>query len=188
MRPLSRTAHLADFEGCCSVADWQQALAQAAYQQWRCPHVSAWPAPAAACVLNWGAAAFTAPGGVVASLSYGESVETCPGQIDTLYALSVLDRVEAPVRFLRQAAGRLRPGGLLVATFAAWDADGPDEAVGCELRKRIYNRTSIRKLLMELPGVGLAPFGGVDLRYHGDSLGDHTLASLVAVTVNGGSR
>ena len=58
--------------------------------------------------------------------------------------------------------------------------DPEAQAIGHELRSRIYDRESWATLLHEARRcLGLAPFGGVDLRYRGDALGDHTLASLV---------
>ena len=47
-----------------------------------------------------------------------------------VYGLCVLDRIEAPVRFLTQARDILRPQGLLFLTFAYWDAEGQDTASG----------------------------------------------------------
>jgi hypothetical protein len=173
--PLTRTACLLDYPDCTSVAIWQQCLALDAYQRWGGP-----PAQGTdrVCCYNWGAAHFRAPG---RSLDYhdyqdqGDLALPCAA----LFALSVLDRVGAPIRFLRQQAARVIPGGLLVCTFAAWDAVGEDCAVGHALRRRIYDWGAWRRLLSDATLIGLRPFGGVDLRYHGHALGDHTLATLV---------
>lgn len=189
-RPLSRTARLLDFPDCHSVACWQQQHAQEAYAAW-----VAWgdaqgaggAAPGTVVCYNWGAATFQAPhtpGHEPRYHAYGD-VDLSHDLLAAVFCLSVLDRLEAPLRFLRQMATRLTPGGLLVCTFAAWDATGPDCAVGHELRQRIYNRESWRKLLHDVRGLGLTPFGGVELRYHGDALGDHTLATLVVIRSGG---
>lgn len=180
--PLTRTAALADFRGCDSVAMWQQCLAVEAWQRW----ASGPDRTLASEVIcyNWGAAHFRAPGPAPIYYGYGDSgIDVEP--LTAIFALSVLDRVPAPLRFLRQHADRLLPGGLLVCTFAAWDITGEDCARGHELRHRMYDHSSWRKLLHETRILGLASFGGVDLRYHGDTLGDHTLASLVAVKRGG---
>jgi SAM-dependent methyltransferase len=186
---LNKTAALPDFRGCCSVADWQQCLAEAAYKEWVTQAPPLYQQPLGALVYNWGAASFTAPrvwvDGPIYTKGFGDAPTSYTAPLDAIYALSVLDRVEAPLRFLRHTIDLLRPGGLLVCTFAVWDADGYDCALGHELRARIYNRGSWKKLLEEVRLIDLQPFGGVDLRYHGDTLGDHTLATLVAVTPGG---
>lgn len=176
--PLTRTACLADYPDCPSVAVWQQCHALDAYQRWGGP--PAGDGPTAVCCYNWGAAHFRAPG---RSPDYHDYRD--PGDLATpcaaVFALSVLDRVDSPVRFLRQQADRVIGGGLIVCTFAAWDATGEDCAVGHELRHRIYDWAAWRKLLQEVRHLQLQPFGGVDLRCRGHLLGDHTLATLVVV-------
>lgn len=176
MRPLTRTASTRDYPDCWTVADWQQRAAVEAWERWL-EIVQPVPFDDVLCD-NWGAASFRAPGPSPRYRSYGETSPT-PDPLSAVFALSVLDRVDAPLRFLRHVADRLIPGGLVVCTFAAWDATGPDVAVGHELRHRIYDRHTWRKLIQEAKQIGLRPFGGVDLRYHGDTLGDHTLATLV---------
>ena len=176
--PLTRTASLADFPGCPSAALWQQVHAMDAYYRWiGGPYLRP---PGTVVCYNWGAATFHAPGVDPIYRTHGES-ENSSVPLSAIFALSVLDRVDAPLRFLRHKAERLTAGGLIVCTFATWDATGPDCAVGHELRHRIYDRASWRKLLHDVRLLGLEPFGGVDLRYHGDVLGDHTLGTLVAV-------
>lgn len=176
-RPLTCTALLADFPDCVSVAGWQQALAIEAYQRWQAT------APLADPVVcyNWGAASFRAPGIAPAYCSFRDPDPQLGGLLGAVFALSVLDRIEQPLRFLRRRADQLLTGGLVVCTFALWDAEGEDCAIGHELRRRIYDRESWRKLLHEIRLLDLHPFGGVDFRYRGDTLGDHTLATLVAV-------
>jgi len=176
---LSRTCALSDFADCLSVAAWQQALAAEAWAAWeRQSHVRT--RTPALCV-NWSGCPFEAPGPTGAVYQYrhqavnGVKRERLPA----MYGLSVLDHVEAPVKFLSDAATVLRPGGLLVVTYAFWDAEGPDLAEGAADRRRIYDATSQRKLIVEARRIGLAPFGGIDWAYHGDTLSDHTLASLV---------
>jgi hypothetical protein len=174
--PLTRTASLADFPDCPSVAVWQQCHAVEAYQRWG----GIYREDLVVC-LNWGAAYFRSPG---SNPIYRDFQEGACAPIEPMrsavFALSVLDRVEQPLRFLRQQADLLITGGLLVCTFAVWNAAGDDCAIGHELRRRIYNYRSWDRLLDEIRAVGLVPFGGVDLRYHGDTLGDHSLATLVA--------
>lgn len=176
--PLTRTAAFVDFRDCDSVAVWQQCLAIEAYQRWgRLPAQT--PDYGEILCYNWGAAHFRAPGLAPIYLGYGDTgIE--PDCLSAVFALSVLDRVDAPLRFLRRVVNHLLPGGLVVCTFAAWDITGEDCAVGCKQRQRIYDHGSWRKLLHETRILGLASFGGVDLRYHGDTCGDHTLATLVA--------
>lgn len=177
--PLTRTASLTDYEDCDSMAVWQQCLAIDAYQRWLGDAHA--PTTSEVLCLNWGAARFRAPGVAPYYQSYLDPDILLPAQLAAVFALSVLDRVAAPLRFLRYTADRLMVGGLIVCTFAAWDATGEDCAVGHELRHRIYDRESWRKLVHEAKSLGLRPFGWVDLRYHGHALGDHTLATLVAI-------
>ena len=176
--PLTRTASLIDYTDCDSMAVWQQCLAVDAYQRWLGDAHA--PTTSEVLCLNWGAARFRAPGGAPRYRSFSDP-ELSLDVLSAIFALSVLDRVAAPLRFLRHQANRLMVGGLIVCTFAAWDATGEDCAVGHELRHRIYDRASWRKLVVEIKLIGLQPFGGVDLRYHGHTLGDHTLATLVAI-------
>jgi hypothetical protein len=175
--PLTRTASLDDFAECRSVASWQQQLAIEAWQRWG----GIYHDDLVVC-LNWGAAQFRSPGNDPIYRSFQDGAYTTVESMrSVVFALSVLDRIEQPLHFLRYQARLLFPSGLLVCTFAAWDATGEDCAIGHELRHRIYNRETLRKLLHEIRGIGLEPFGGIDLRYRGHALGDHTLASLVAV-------
>lgn len=173
--PLNRTAALTDFSDCDSVAVWQQAHAIDAYQRW----LGTRDNRGLVLCFNWGAAHFRAPGHDPIYRSHGDPIPREDDPLAAVFALSVLDRVDMPIRFLRAHAARLSPGGLLLCTFAAWNADGDDWAVGHELRQRIYDRDSWRKLLREAKSLGLQPFGGIDLHYRGDTLGDHTLATLV---------
>ena len=174
--PLTRTANLADFPGCGSVAQWQQRHAIDAYHRWQ---DSAWVEGGTVC-LNWGAAAFRAFGDDPIYRSRHDPIDAFdPETLAIIYNLSVLDRIEGPCRFLRQQAATLAPEGMIVCTFAAWDASGPDCAVGHELRSRIYDRELWSDLIQRLRKLGLYTFGGVDLRYRGHTLGDHTLATLV---------
>lgn len=181
-RPLTRAANLCDFDGLCpSVAVWQQQHARDAYQRWRqgafAPRLHK---PLRIAAINWGAAGFTAPGSPLVCDYYdaAQGFALLDEAHAAIYALSVLDRVPAPMTILRACHRSLVPGGLLVATIALWDATGPDEAIGHELRQRIYDRASWRKLLHDVRQIGLSPYGGVDLRYPGDTLGDHTLAAI----------
>jgi SAM-dependent methyltransferase len=177
-RPLTRAADLTDYPACLSVARWQQRLGQEAYDRWApaAPH-----APPAVFCFNWGAAAFRAPGRDPIYRSHGDPLPREADALGAVYALSVLDRLDAPVRFLRAYARHLVPGGLLVCTFALWNATGEDCALGHELRRRIYDQHTWKRLVTDAKSLGFAPLGGVDFRYHGDLLGDHTLASLVVI-------
>lgn len=184
-QPLTRAVDLGDFPGCPSVHLWQQGHAIQAYQRWRDGKVLKTLKNAGrAVVYNWGAASFSAPWTSL-PVDYYERRDWPHFLGDdtavAIYACSVLDRVEEPRRFLRQAYAALVPGGLLVATFALWDASGPDVAIGHELRSRIYDRLTWKKLIDEVRGIGYSTFGGVDLRYRGHTLDDHSLGSIVIV-------
>jgi hypothetical protein len=183
---LSRTCDLRDFASCATVAGWQQALAEASWQQWQeAQHVRT---RAPSLCVNWSGCPFIAPGATAIYQERRKEPRTAQGgngvptsRLPAVYGLSVLDRIDAPVRFLSESTAILRPTGLLFLTFAFWDAEGPDVAAGALDRRRIYDLTSVKKLLIEARRVGLIPFGGVDWTYHGDKLDDHTLASLVLV-------
>lgn len=189
--PLTRAANLVDFDGCASVAVWQQRHAADAITRWqRTQPGGRWRRAGPAACINWGGATFSLPWAVYQTEYYDQA-----GQIPAfraqayavIVALSVLDRVEAPRAVLRQYAEALLPGGLLIVTFALWNCTGPDCALGHELRRRIYNLGSWRRLLYEeIKGLGISAFGGVDLRYPGDLLGEHTLAALVLTRDGGG--
>lgn len=183
--PLSRTCSLRDFPGCVTVAAWQQQLAEAAWARWvDAHHVRTRDGSV---VVNYSEVSFQAPG-PTASYWYPGEVQHVDGQqasVPAVYGLCVLDRIEAPVRFLAQASALLRPQGLLVLTFAYWDAEGADTASGAEERRRIYSAGSYQRLIRDARRHGLAVFGGTDWTYHGDLLGDHSLASLV-LTKRGG--
>lgn len=174
---LTRSCRFADFPGCRSVADWQQAIVHAAYDRW----LSApqrFVGTAHALCINWGGCAFEAPGDPIYRL--GPDIGTRRGdRLSAIFALSVLDRVDMPMRFLKQQVERLLPGGLLVCTFACWDVEGPDCAIGKEIRRRIYNPDSWLLLVDNVRKLSLRTFGGIDWTYHGHTLGDHTLATLV---------
>jgi hypothetical protein len=179
--PLTRTARLADFPGCCSPAEWQQRHALDAYDHWEV-HRHHRDCLGPVLCYNWGAASFCAPGEDPIYRGYGDPDVPIYGlPLAVVIALSVLDRVDAPLRFLHGVTSQLQPGGLVVCTFAAWDASGEDCAVGHELRHRIYDRDACYKLLADIRKIDLQPFGGVDLRYRGDVLGDHTLVALTMI-------
>ena len=179
---LSRTCRLADFSSCPSPACWQQHLVNDAYQRW-------WPIPdsdlhAVHYLLNLSGVRFVPTPEVAFALHTFNTVaaflrEDPPEALASVVALMVLDRIEAPLSFLKHVARDLLPGGLLVATVAYWDAEGTDIATGHEVRLRIYNRASWQKLLSMAEQCGLRPFGGIDWTYKGHALGDHTLASVV---------
>lgn len=175
---LTRTANLTDFPSCVSVAQWQQQHAIDAYHRWQDRF---WVEGGTLC-LNWGAATFRAFGDDPIYRSRHDPIDAFdPGTLAIIYNLSVLDRIDGPCRFLRQQATALHPGGLIVCTFGAWDATGLDCAIGHELRARLYDRDSWGELIQWVKRAGLCPFGGVDLRYQGHTLGDHTLATLVLI-------
>ena len=181
--PLTRAVNLCDFEGIChSAAAWQQAHAADAYARWRSNGAPRVRKTDRVVVLNWGAATFRAPETIMPVDYYDGAADHTivwpDSSLAAIYLLSVIDRVDQPMIWLRHAGQALVPGGLIVATFALWDATGIDCAIGHELRKRIYDRASWRKLIYDVRGLGLQTFGGVDLRYPGDTLGDHTLAAL----------
>jgi hypothetical protein len=182
--PLTRAANLVDFDGICpSAGAWQQRHAVDAYGRWRLARVAPIGDRVATVICNWGAAGFWAPGSATlytydhTDWPHAFADESCV----TIYACSVLDRIDEPRRFLRQAYAALVQGGLLFATFALWDAHGPDVAIGHELRARIYDRLGWKRLIEEIREIGYATFGGVDLRYPGHTLTDHSLGSLVAI-------
>lgn len=177
--PLSRTCNLRDFPHAVSVATWQQALAEAAWQRWLVTfHRRTREAPL---VVNYSGCAFEAPGPTGIYRYPGDSTDGLL-QLPAIWALCVLDHIDAPMAFLHQAAEHLSADGLLFLTFAYWASEGEDKASGRETRRRIYSARSQKKVIAEVRPWGLVPFGGVDWTYYGDRLGDdHTLASLVLV-------
>jgi hypothetical protein len=192
MVALTRTCRLEDFPGCRSVADWQQQIAEAAYARWRdAPHVETateigWRLiDAPILCVNWSHCAFRAPG--PPSLQHHHQWGDLPRPpycdpslaLGAVFALSVLDRIEAPIAFLRRQAHSLRAGGLICCTFAYWDASGPDCAIGHEIRQRIYDANALNLLVGNLRKLDLHVYGGIDGHYHGHTLADHTLATLV---------
>jgi len=174
---LSRTCNLRDFPNCLTVADWQQRLAEYAWSTWTALEHLRTREPSL-CVNALGLP-FTAPGPSPIYVGGAEDVVTEP--VSAVFALSVLDHVEAPVRFLTRAARLMPARGLLYLTFAFWDAEGPDVALGHDSRTRIYDVHSWKKLVSEARRAGFQTFGQHDWTYHGNMLDDHTLASLVLV-------
>lgn len=174
---LSRTCNLADFDSCWSVAAWQQKLAEQAWQRWESElHIRT---RAGGLCVNWSGCHFIAPG-PEATYHYPSEKETNHlEELPAIYGLGVLDRVQAPVRFLSKSVAMLRTRGLLVLTFAFWDAQGDDIAEGNAARRRIYDAHHLQKLIAEARRVGFQGFGGIDWAYRGDKLDDHSLASLV---------
>lgn len=174
-RPLSRTCRLADFSRCASPAAWQEHLAWHSYERWLTHTTPSVDARIVA--LNWSNSPFVAPGPTPIYLTQTLPHDDTP--LAAVFALSVLDRIDAPLRFLLQARARLIPGGLLYCAFAYWDADGPDCATGAELRRRLYNRRGLERLLHDLRRADLPVLDGIDWSYGGHALGDHTLMTLV---------
>jgi hypothetical protein len=176
---LSRTCDLRDFPACLTVASWQQCLAALAWDRWT--EAQHRRTREGSIVVNYSGVAFEAPGPTATYWYRAEERQPIngPAPAPALYALCVLDRIEAPVAFLTQTAHLLQPQGLLFLTFAFWDAEGPDTAMGHEERTRIYSAHSYQRLIRDARHAGFEPFGGTDWRYHGDCLDDHSLASLV---------
>ena len=178
MIALSRSCDLTDFAHCLTVAAWQQALADLAWQEWaEANHVRT---RSPSLCVNWSGCTFVAPGAAALYQYPGEKDNGTPaGRLPAVWGLRVLDQIDAPVRFVTRAHEVLRKGGLLFLTFSFWNAEGPDTASGAEQRKRIYDVTSTKKLIGEARRIGFQSFGGTDWNYHGHKLDDHTLASLV---------
>lgn len=182
-RPLSRTCDLADFPGCLTVAGWQQALADLSWARWQQEqHIRS---REQSLCLNFTEIPFLAPGPEAIYRYRGDAEDGIARAVPAVWALCVLEHIDAPVRFLLRAAKILRPGGLLFLTFACWDSEGPDCAEGHADRMRIYDVHTVLKLVGEARRAGFQTFGGVDWGYHGHTLGDHSLASLV-LTRRGG--
>jgi hypothetical protein len=180
---LSRTCDLEDFDGCLTVADWQQELADCAWARWLDAHHIR--TREESLVVNYSGIPFVAPG-PSAHYQYPApwpgtpTPNGLPGTgLAAVWGLNVLNHVEAPVKFLQRACQALRPHGLLFLTFLAWNAEGEDCAAGHDRRRRIYDMQSRQKLITECRKLGLVAFGGIDWAYHGHWLGDHTVASLV---------
>jgi hypothetical protein len=175
---LSRTCDLRDFPGVITVASWQQALADHAWAMWTEAEHLRTREPSL--VHNWSGCAFLAPGPSAIYHYRGQRDNGRePEQVSAVFGLSVVDHTDAPVRFLTKAGTRLRRHGLLFLTMAFWNAQGEDVAKGHEYRARIYNAQSWKKLIREARYAGFDTFGGIDWRYHGNYLDDHSLASLV---------
>ncbi len=180
--PLTRACNLVDFDGIChSVGVWQQRHAESVIDRWKA-HDDLRGIGGFVTILNWGSWPFVAPavGGPATYSDAPAPVLLADGHL-IIYALSVLDRIAEPRSFLRQVHAALVPGGLFLATFAIWDAHGPDQAIGAGLRSRIFDRLRWKRLIDEVRGLGFRTFGGVDLRYPGDTLYDHSLGTLVCV-------
>lgn len=174
---LSRTCTLHDFPDCLTVANWQQRLAEVAWTVWLGTSAGDPLVFAPSIVVNLSGVDFVAPGPPTAIACTPE--ERPHVDAPALYALCVLDHIEAPGKFLSQAIEILQPQGLLFLTFAYWNAEGPDTASGAAGRRRIYSVLSYQKLIREARKLGFENFGGTDWAYHGSVLDDHTLASLV---------
>jgi hypothetical protein len=177
---LSRTCNLADdFPGVVTVASWQERLAHHAWALWLAEH-HILTREQTICD-NYSGCGFLAPG-PSALYRYPGANDNGDGvarAVPAVFGLCVIDRVDAPVKYLQRAAQILRPAGLLYLTFCFWNAEGEDVAAGHEQRRRIYDVHSVTKLITEARRHGFTAFGGVDWRYHGHKLEDHTLASLV---------
>jgi hypothetical protein len=174
---LSRTCHLGDFDDCLTVADWQQELADRAWERWEAEHHIR--TREHALCMNWSGCTFIAPGPEAIYRYPGQKEAEVERALPAVYGLSVLDHTEAPVRFLSRTAQILRKDGLLFLTFAIWNAQGDDIAAGHRERVRIYDTYRLKKLVFEARRLGLQTFGGMDWAYHGNTLDDHSLASLV---------
>jgi hypothetical protein len=179
MMALSRTCDLRDFADCLTVASWQQQLAAHAWERWVGEAHLLTRTPSY-CV-NWSGCPFDAPGPTAIYQLRHQPEPRVPKQVPAVFGLCVLDHVDAPVRFLTESVARLRRGGLVCLTYAFWDAEGPDTAAGNNGRRRIYDAKSQTKLIAEARKLGLVPYGGLDWAYHGNTLDDHTLASLVLI-------
>lgn len=178
--PPTRAANLCDFDGLCPSADaWQQQHAIDVYYRWKGGLVDLTLLQTTSqLVVNWGSTRFTAPGshaeyydGLARPLFLRDQ------SLHAVYLLSVLDRIERPQRLLRQLVPALVPHGLVILTFALWDAMGEDCAYGHQLRQRIYDRLTWKRLLQDVRTLGFRPFGAVNFGYPGDTLGDHSLAA-----------
>lgn len=175
---LSKTCSLTDFPECLSVAEWQQCLAERAWALWQAEHHIL--TRESSLVVNYlDGVSFIAPGPEAIYRYRPQGDLAVEHTVPAVYGLCVLDRIEAPVKFLSRARHILRPQGLLFLTFTFWDAEGPDVAKGSAQRMRIYDRSSWTKLVSEARRLGLLGFGGHDWTYHGNTMDDHTLASLV---------
>lgn len=175
VRPLSRMCDLTEFDACRSVADWQQQIVCESYRRWTAetPIVEG-----LILCINLSGTVVVLPDSTV----YRPVATPRLRQHErpaALLACTVLDRLpSSPVTWIKQWAEQLLPGGLFVNTVACWDAMGEDRAIGAEVRTRIYDVATLRKLDLTVRECGLRPFGGVDRRYKGNTLGDHTLAAI----------
>jgi len=161
------------------VAAWQQRLAEEAWARWlAAQHLRTRDG---GLVVNYAEVDFQAPGPTATYWTRAGERHAIDGDapVPAVYGVCVLDRIEAPVKFLHQAGQLLQPEGLLFLTFAYWDAQGPDTASGADERRRIYSAHSYQRLIRDARRLGFENFGGIDWAYHGDYLDDHSLASLV---------
>lgn len=165
-------------------AEWLESWGLDAYVQWRGRTVGINPVAGASLVVNEGGTVFSSafPGTYTTTLRDLALGGVPDAPLAAIYALSVLDRVDAPKLWLRACAETLPPGGLLACSFAYWDAEGEDCAVGHERRRRIYTRKMWEELAwMILPQEGFALLGTADWTYRGHACLDHTIATVVAV-------
>jgi hypothetical protein len=142
-------------------ARWELALAMRAIDRWREARQSS-------------ARTFCAVGTNLADLCVGGTP-----LVDVISCLSQLERVADPEYYLYQLSCLLAPGGLLVLTFAFWNRCGPDTAIGHQLRQRIFCPKLYTLLRAQALTCHLTPFGGVDPTWHGTTVQDYSLASLV---------
>lgn len=162
-----------------SPAAWQQIWAEAAYAAW-CGEGLAPPVIGESGCLNLSDVPFRPP--TADTVIYSAWPALPPTGLAAIWALGWLDRVDAPIRWLRQAGLALAPGGLLACSFATWDAEGEDCAIGAARRKRIYSPLAWRELALDhLPKLGFSLLGRADWRYQGHACGDHSMATIVAV-------
>lgn len=177
---------------CCCPAAIARESALATVQQWQAVWASfvyvTWtgadghpPVEGGHVCLNWSQTVVQCPSPEPTYLTTWPSV-TDPGSLAAVWAWEVLDKHEAPNRWLRKVSTALAPGGLFVATFALWDAEGPDVASGAAERRRIYTVRMWQELGQDLRRLGFAPLGKIDWRYYGHAVGgDHTIGTVVAV-------
>lgn len=112
--------------------------------------------------------------------SLGEAVTGGTALADIVTCVSVVEHIADLRPFLYHLGCLVAPGGLLVLTMDYWNRCGPDLAVDHDQRARIFCPKTYRTyLLQELAPLQFSTFGGLDTTFHGNSVADYTIASLV---------
>jgi len=102
--------------------------------------------------------------------SLEEHVQRHPNLADIVTCISVIEHVEDLETFCYHLATLVAPGGLLFLTCDYWNLYAPDTAHFHWMRKRIFNRGSLYKVIhgfRDFHMLGDQPWGTFDDTWHG---------------------